>query len=1025
MPEFGQNFRTQILVGLKAEGVGAADVLRDELKRLQRQLAQLYTDLGTGNKLWWDFREAFGPLNRELGDATRRLREVQAAEAAQVAEQAALISSTGAWGAVLRQSGANMATYARQIEEESGKATQKQIADADKAAAAVRKSSDEINSALAREAAAAAEAAGAAEAAAIREADAFAKAAVEHEEFLGRSEAAEEREAAAQVAASEKATTAVRKASDDINAALAREEAASDRATLKQVSDAEKLVAAVRKASDEVNAALAKDPSLAGFAKMNEAIRHIQEMERNWAGSHTRAYAGINREQEHLNDLLAEGLQYENSTVTFVDRAAMAYKAKAFEVEKAADGITHYTAVTDASARASLGGASAMDLGTKSSRNFGLGILNISHAIQDAQYGFGAVVNNIALVTQSLGGGPGLAGTAMVVGVAVSVLANNIKGLAQSVGALEDPTARAAVTLADLKEKIKEVEEKPHKIEVDYQAIEAARKEVEVLERKLSAFKSLEGRTTTQEKVGKAVAETIKEYAGGVDEVSGKENLEKLMIAAAGPQFQEEAIRTSKSKKAEQIREAQSRLEALRAMKPADLLEAEAIGNQINATVESIARLKHDLTDIVKEKVESVIGGAILGIDADRARIAELFDRNEKLFTEGDKARGILPVGPMFRGAMEVASAANVKDRKRFEEQTRRDADMAKEQLKQQKEREALEDQQTNQENQAEEALIARHAAAFGAKKALGGLIEAEMKKLVARGEKDPERLRAAAKAIAEADIRESKFVPEALVPAVAAKVATPHTETAVAELIAGAAPGQDIVAAAKAGVAAGEARAEKPEITREAARMGREIGPDVHDAILRRAARKESDEKISGGLAGQVGKAVFEGGVDPEIVADVAARIIAEQLGRVRAEQVAKGGVKPQTARVILGERQAKAVGQQRGRERQQQGVVVEQLAGQIFQESAPMTGVQFTPEQARTAAQQAVTMTNRGANATQATIGAMQNVLNAMQQLGRRLDGLEMQAHAAGARAQQVGHQQAKQRWQQPPPWNTIGGG
>jgi hypothetical protein len=277
--------------------------------------------------------------------------------------------------------------------------------------------------------------------------------------------------------------------------------------------------------------------------------------------------------------------------------------------------------------------------------------------------------------------------------------------------------------------------------------------------------------------------------------------------------------------------------------------------------------------------------------------------------------------------------------------------------------------------------------------------------------------------------VAESKTVPEEKIPDVAVKVAERPVKKVLDELSSNAAIGDSLAATARKAIAAGEAKEkakeEKPEISHEAARMGREIGPDVHDAILRRAARKESDEKISGGLAGQVGKAVFEGGVDPEIVADVSAKIIAEQLGRVRAEQVAKGGVKPQTARVILGERQAKAVGQQRGRERQQQGVVVEQLAGQIFQESAPMTGVQFTPEQARTAAQQAVTMTNRGANATEATIGAMQNVLNAMQQLGQRLDGLEMQANMAGARAQQVGHQQAKHRWQKPAPWNTIPGG
>jgi hypothetical protein len=967
MPEFGQNFRTQILVGLKAEGLGAADKLRDEINRLQRDLARLYTDLGTGNKLWWDFREAFGPLNRELGDAAKRLRELEAAEAAQVAEQAALISSAGAWGAVLRQSGANMATYARQIEEESGKATQKQIADA------------------------------------------------------------------------ERATAAVQKASDAINAALAKEEAASERATMKQAADADRLTAVVRKASDEINALLAKDPRLAGFAKMNEAIRRIEETERNWAGSHTRAYAGMNREQEHLNDLLQEGASYEISAAASVDRAARSYKGKAFEIEKAGDGLTHYTQITDASNRASLGGASAMDVATRSSKNFGLGVLNVAHAIQDAQYGFGAVVNNIALVTQSLGGGPGLAGTAMVVGVAVSVLSNNIKGLAQSVGALEDPTARAAVTLADLKEKIKDMEEKPHKIEVDYQAIEAARKEVEVLEKKLAAFKAIGEQTSTQEKVGKAVAETIKEYAGGTDELSGKENLEKLMIAAAGPQFQEEAIWTSKSKKAEQIREAQSRLEALRAMKPEDLMEAQAIGIQINDTIESIARLRHDLTDIVKEKVDSVIGGAARGIDADRARIAELFDRNEKLFTEGDKARGILPVGPMFRGALEVASAANVRDRKRFEEQAKRDADMAKELLKQQKEREDLDEKLTAMGKQADDALIAQHAAAFGAKKALGGLIEAKTRELVGKGEKDPERLRAAARAIAEADIRESKFVPEEIVPAVAVKVAEPHTEKAVAELIAGAAPGQDITAAAKAGAAAGEAKAEKPEITREAARIGREANEAIHDSILAWASENFSAAEIRKRMIGPMTRKMKEAGVKPELAPDVATKLFDDALGKIRAELVGRGGVNAETARAELGERQIKAIGQEQGRERRVERVQDVGRRPGIAREIMLRSGGMASPEQAEHGAEQYQSLINRGvappiaADRVMSELarllqqqdvwmrqqGAMnQGMLNMLQQGNQRMGVHGMQQNQMQGQMQNMRVQRA---W----PWNTIGGG
>jgi hypothetical protein len=175
---------------------------------------------------------------------------------------------------------------------------------------------------------------------------------------------------------------------------------------------------------------------------------------------------------------------------------------------------------------------------------------------------------------------------------------------------------------------------------------------------------------------------------------------------------------------------------------------------------------------------------------------------------------------------------------------------------------------------------------------------------------------------------------------------------------------------------------------------------------------------------------------VAPDQVDAVAVKILDAAMERVNAVLVARGGglrraeappapAPAAVARRVLGERQGAAIGRQRGQERQQQAVQVEQLAQGIFQGSAPMTGVQFTPDQARAAAAQAVHMTSKGADAGAATVAAMENVLAAMQQLGRRLDGIEMRADAAGARAQQVGRQQAKMRWQAPPPWNTIGGG
>lgn len=66
-----------------------------------------------------------------------------------------------------------------------------------------------------------------------------------------------------------------------------------------------------------------------------------------------------------------------------------------------------------------------MDQARGSSEKLGYSILHVAHAIQDAQYGVGAVLNNIPLVVQAFGGGAGLAGGIMIAAVAFDTLYNN------------------------------------------------------------------------------------------------------------------------------------------------------------------------------------------------------------------------------------------------------------------------------------------------------------------------------------------------------------------------------------------------------------------------------------------------------------------------------------------------------------------------------------------------------------------------------------------------------------------------
>jgi hypothetical protein len=1030
MPEFGQNFRTQILVGLKADGLGEADKLAQEMLRVKRAIDAVREEFNQGALAADLYRKLLRPL---IGDLNFLVKEYDAVVGAQDK---------------LEASGARAAAAFAKQEAAAEKAAMAHAGLAQKATLAVQAASDRINALLDKEVA---EQLAAAERKAAIDAQAGARHEAElqevhrkHLEFLAAEEAAEARANArheAEMQAAHQAHLAF----------LGQEEAAEVAATAKHEAELQRMHQAhleflAKEAAAEAQAQARHDAEMgqahqkhmeflareqaadqaaidALQRQKDEALRREANRRRNADATFNEGTASRNAQQQiealerigaqeqsnvqlyrvldaELQALIAKGstrtstdfdridaikgrmrelLEVMNASGPIFARATSAQSSynqvinagAAYAARNATEQARHGTVLEYVSGLVQRMAGRTGDLGhgmdqaRSGTEKFGYSVLHVAHAFQDLQYGVGAVLNNIPLVVQAFGGGPGLAGGIMIAAVAFDVLYNNwgkvekffgstgsgvltpvidsskhlAHELSQASSELEKLASKTRLSLPEL-EKFRELQEKISTIEAE----QTERRQTEEI-RKIEA----EGQT----EAGAAFKKAITQAGGGEQ---AERDLVQALVNVGDRTGQQYTIQGVTKQAEEMMRDA-------------------AKGNQ-------------EAIDKIRKVIEEFMPSRDRGL-------ADAIQRTDPRRLE-DKA-----------WAAKIAKAEAESDKAREREQGQRD----------------------DARRRADEALIAGHVATFGAQKALGDLIEGQTKKLISEGEKDPARLRAAARATAEAAIRESKFVPEDLIPAVSAKVAEPHVEKAVARTIAGAAPGQDVVAAAMSAFAAEEAKAkakeEKPEISHEAARVGHEFRDDIRDAILRRAAQNQTDEQIRKGLAGQVGKRAAEARVAPDLADDVAAKLIGEELGKVRAQQVDRGGVKPQTARAMLGQRQAQAVGRQRGQERQQQGIAVEQLAGQIFQESAPMTGVQFTPEQARTAAQQAVSMTNRGANATQATVGAMQNVINAMLQLGRRLDGLEMQAHMAGARAQQVGHQQAKHRWQQPAPWNTIPGG
>ncbi len=93
--------------------------------------------------------------------------------------------------------------------------------------------------------------------------------------------------------------------------------------------------------------------------------------------------------------------------------------------------------------------ASAMKQTQTATGNAAMSLLFLSQAIEDAQYGFGAVLNNIPLIIMGMGYSAGVAGAVSIAGVAVNVLTKNLDLLGTT---QHDVAVKAAETAAAMRD---------------------------------------------------------------------------------------------------------------------------------------------------------------------------------------------------------------------------------------------------------------------------------------------------------------------------------------------------------------------------------------------------------------------------------------------------------------------------------------------------------------------------------------------------------------------------------------------
>jgi hypothetical protein len=277
-----------------------------------------------------------------------------------------------------------------------------------------------------------------------------------------------------------------------------------------------------------------------------------------------------------------------------------------------------------------------------STGTLGLGFLELSRAFEDAQYGLRGVLNNIPTTSQYFGGPAGLAAAVSATAVAFTILGPRIREL---LGGFDETVLdRFGKGLEDLKEKLKLLEEKPHKIAVDYQQIEDARKEVAELEKNLQAFQAAADKTTEAEKAAKAAAEAIQEYGGT------KTGAATGLAAVARPELERETAT------GQRLEAAQAELARLEKVTPETYEEQVALVERREALRDEIAALPTLIKEEVMKLADARVGAALRGNQAAIAELRRAFEQRPEPFLQAGAQ-------PLFGFALGQATLPEIRGR--------------------------------------------------------------------------------------------------------------------------------------------------------------------------------------------------------------------------------------------------------------------------------------------------------------------------------------------------------------------------
>jgi len=201
------------------------------------------------------------------------------------------------------------------------------------------------------------------------------------------------------------------------------------------------------------------------------------------------------------------------------------------------------------------GAAQATKEVAKANSGAAMGFMALSNAVQDVQYGFGGIINNIPGIVSGMGLGMGVAGAAQIAGVAFGVLNKNVDlfgteaaaaakeatTTANEATALANSTQRAADAAADAAKKYAELNAALKKTESDYKAVSAASDEAIESAKRLQDIETKRGDLQSE----LAMAEIDAMAAGGQiskEDAAAKREGVRAQRAARAAALEEKAL---------------------------------------------------------------------------------------------------------------------------------------------------------------------------------------------------------------------------------------------------------------------------------------------------------------------------------------------------------------------------------------------------------------------------------------------------------------------------------------------------